>query len=289
MKNRVDPQKWEDAVATLKLISELLEIDRPLLALDIEATGQYPETDRVVEIYQLKMLPTGETYSGHYLINPGIPISLDASEIHKLTTEEVCKLGLRFNDIALGLWATMEDSILVGYNLGVFDQPILKAEFQRCHLAHDPTRLPAIDPYKIWAFMKRRTLSDAYEEFVGDKLTDAHRASDDVFATLDILHSQLHRFADKLPKNAAGLSEFCLGRQEDYVDSEGKFRWRDGVAICAFGSKAKGLSLQEIVKTNSGYLHWILRSEFKEDLKEICRNALKGIFPSRTKEPDHVV
>ena len=283
MSSRIDPTKWEKALADLRIIASLLKIDKPLCALDVEATGQFPQTDRIIELYQLKLLPSGETYSGHYLFNPDVPVSPEATEIHKLTNEDVRAQGLRFEDVADGIWETMADSLLVGYNLGAFDQPILFEEFKRCgRHTYDPTQLPFIDSYRIWQFMLRRTLADAYYEFVGKELTDAHRASDDVFATIEVLLGQLGRFGDKLPSDATTLGEFCLGRQDDFVDSEGKFRWRDGEAVCAFGNKHRGKTLKFIVQSDIGYITRFMlgpNATFREDLRQILRLALRGQFP----------
>jgi DNA polymerase-3 subunit epsilon len=283
MEDRVVPQKLAEAASILRQIHELIQPDRPLCFLDVEATGQFPDVDRIVEIYQLKAMQIdGEFhyYSGHFIVNPSVRVSPEVTEIHKLSYEDIVTQGIPFKDIVDGVWQTMMGTILVGYNLPAFDIPILKKEFAREGKSYNIEFLPVIDSYRIWQFMRRRTLADAYEEFVGEKFEDAHRASDDVFGTIKILAGQLKKF-DELPKTAAGLIDFCLGLKDTFVDSEGKFQWREDEAICAFGNKNKGRSLQWILSNDKGYLLWILRSEFKPDLKQIIRNAFNGVFPVR--------
>jgi len=39
------------------------------------------------------------------------------------------------------------------------------------------------------------------------------------------------------------------------------------------------MPLDEIVKKDTDYLNWILKSDFKDDVKDLIRAALKGVMP----------
>jgi len=56
--------------------------------------------------------------------------------------------------------------------------------------------------------------------------------------------------------------------------------WRDGVATVAFGTQA-GTPLVDLATTDRGFLEWVLRKNFSDEVKTICRNALAGRFPVR--------
>ena len=62
------------------------------------------------------------------------------------------------------------------------------------------------------------------------------------------------------------------------LDQEGKLKWQDGQAVITFG-KHRGRSLQELVRAETNYLHWILDKDFAPELKGIIREALDGNFP----------
>ena len=57
-----------------------------------------------------------------------------------------------------------------------------------------------------------------------------------------------------------------------------KLVWRDGVATVAFGAQA-GTSLADLAATDRGFLEWVLRKDFPDDVKAIVRDALAGRFP----------
>ena len=56
--------------------------------------------------------------------------------------------------------------------------------------------------------------------------------------------------------------------------------WRDDVATIGFGAQA-GASLVELASNDRGFLEWMLRKDFSDDVKAIVREALAGRFPVR--------
>lgn len=49
-----------------------------------------------------------------------------------------------------------------------------------------------------------------------------------------------------------------------------------------FGKHA-GTPLKQIAAEEPGFLRWILRSDFPDEVKKIASDALSGIFPERSK------
>ena len=74
----------------------------------------------------------------------------------------------------------------------------------------------------------------------------------------------------------ASIAAFC--KDDRWVDTAGRLHWKDGEVAVGFGKK-QGELLKELVKSDKGYLDWILRGEFPEDTKDIIRKAFKGEFP----------
>ena len=91
-----------------------------------------------------------------------------------------------------------------------------------------------------------------------------------------------------LPETVLEVAGFC---SDEYfskgklptlraVDRQRRFKWRDGEVIVNFGKNA-GRTLRDIAEHDPGFLRWIIRSDFPEDVKNIARNALIGKFPER--------
>ena len=65
------------------------------------------------------------------------------------------------------------------------------------------------------------------------------------------------------------------------IDADGKLIWRDGVASVAFGAQA-GTSLADLAANDRGFLEWVLRKDFSDEVKALVRDALAGQFPVRS-------
>ena len=66
-----------------------LKLDRPLAVFDIEATGLSPRADRIVELSVIRIEPNGRESTCTWLLNPCVPIPLEATAIHGITDEDV--------------------------------------------------------------------------------------------------------------------------------------------------------------------------------------------------------
>ncbi len=255
-----------------------LELTRPLAFFDIESTGIVPQRDRIVEIAVLKLRPDGSSQSNVRRLNPGIPIPPGATAIHGITDADVADCP-QFADIADKLASYLADCDLGGYNVTGFDIPLLEAEFKRAGVDFSFAGRKVVDVYNIFCKLYPRTLSAVYKFFCGKELEGAHGASADTDATLEVLLAQLERHPE-LPTDVAGLADFSDQTDPDAIDRTRRFKWSGGEATVNF-SKYAGRTLREVSENDPGFLRWIVRSDFPDDVKEIASNALIGKFPER--------
>jgi len=91
-----------------------IRLERPLVVLDLETTGKKVQTDRIVEISLLKLLPDGTNQIKTRRINPGIPIPAEATAIHGITDADVAN-EYSFHQIARSLVAYLDGCDLPGW------------------------------------------------------------------------------------------------------------------------------------------------------------------------------
>ena len=255
-----------------------LVLERPLVFFDIESTGTNPYRDRIVEIAVIKVMPDGTREDIVRRINPTIPIPEGASAVHGIYDADVADAPT-FDVIAHNLFNYLDNCDLAGYNIVKFDVPMLQEEFKRCGLVLDMKERKLIDVFNIFCRLYPRTLSAAYEFFCGGNLEDAHSALADTDATVSVLLGQLAKHPE-LPREMAGLAEFSAARDADFVDSEGRLKFSGSEVVVNFG-KNSGRRLRDLAVEDPGFLRWMLRSDFSEEVKNIIRNALSGKFPER--------
>ena len=255
-----------------------LVLERPLVFFDIESTGTNPYRDRIVEIAVIKVMPDGSRQEVVRRINPTIPIPEGASAVHGIYDADVADCPT-FDVIAHNLYNYLEGCDLAGYNIVKFDVPMLQEEFKRCNLELSMRDRKLIDVFNIFCRLYPRTLSAAYEFFCGGNLEDAHSALADTDATVAVLLGQLAKHPE-LPREMAGLAEFSAARDADFVDSEGRLKFSGDEVVINFG-KNSGRRLRDLASEDPGFLRWMLRSDFSEEVKTVIKNALAGEFPTR--------
>jgi len=255
-----------------------LQLDRPLVMFDIESTGVMPARDRIVELAVLKIMPDGTKQSTVRRVNPEMPIPPSASAIHGIYDADVANAP-PFGIIAANLAKYLEGCDLGGYNIVGFDIPMLEAEFKRAGVPFSMEGRRVVDAYNIFCKLYPRTLGAAYKFFCGEDLVDAHSADADTAATWDVLLGQLSKHQE-IPRNIEELAAFCNNADPDALDRTRRFKWRDGEVIVNFG-KNSGRKLTEIAEQDPGFLRWIIRSDFPDDVKKIASDALIGVFPKR--------
>lgn len=253
-----------------------LKLKRPIVFFDLETTGLNPATDRIIEICVIKLNPDGTREIKTRRINPTIPISKESSEITGITDEDV-KDSPKFRQLGKGIASFMSGCDISGYNILRFDIPLLVEEFKRIDVDFDMTGIEVVDVQRIYHKKEPRTLAAALKYYCDEEISGAHAAENDVEATIKVLAGQLEKYED-LSDDVAAVAKFC--KDARWVDNAGRLHWKDGEVAIGFGKK-QGLLLKDLVKSDRGYIDWILNSEFPSDTKDILRNAIKGKFPTK--------
>ena len=256
-----------------------LKLEKPIAFIDIETTGINPISDRVVELSILKIYPDGkEEYKSHR-VNPGVPIPAEATAVHNITDTDVASLPT-FRQYAKDIRAFLEGCDIAGFNVIKFDLPCLEAEFARAGIEFSRQGRYLVDSMVIYHQREPRDLQAAYRKYCGREMDNTHVAEEDAKAAAAVLDSQLELYGD-LPRDVSGLCEICNPEAKNYIDSEGKFIWKDNEVVCNFGRKYTGVTLKNIANNDPGYLKWISEADFSKEVKDMVSNALKGEFPEK--------
>ena len=258
-----------------------LPLTRPLVCVDLEATGVWPGQDRIVQIAAATIFPDGRVSTWSSLVNPERPMPADAEAIHGISDAMVASAPT-FAQLAETVSTLLADCDLTGYNVERYDRRLLAAEFRRAGKADPMAGARVIDAYTIFARREPRSLDAAlrfYGVEQGEAPRQAHDARSDVEATVAVLAAQLHTYAD-LPQTVDDIHAWLYPPDPNRIDADGKLVWRDGVAIVAFGAQA-GTALTKLAANDRGFLEWILRKDFSPEVKTIVEAALEGRFPVR--------
>jgi DNA polymerase-3 subunit epsilon len=270
-----------------------LHLKRPLVVFDLETTGVQVGTDRIVEIAMIKISPDGsvvrkpEKAGNEYriLINPEMPIPLESSLVHGVYDVDV-KSKHTFGVIAPGLVKFIHNCDLGGFNSNRFDVPMLAEEFLRVGVDFGLEGRNLIDVQNIFHKMEQRTLKAAYRFYCDKELEGAHEAYPDTAATLEILVSQLEKYADAtisdsrgetvgpVPSDMGELHKFC--QRTHNADLAGRLIYNDdGVIVFNFG-KNKGVSVKELIERDPGYFGWMMKGDFPRYTKRVLEQIKEG-------------
>lgn len=258
-----------------------IKLTRPLVVFDLETTGLDFKYDRVIEIGALKLHPDGREEFMCKKVNPQMRIPSEVSALTGISNEDVAGAPT-FAQALPEIASFFEGSDLGGYHIARFDAKVLVEEFKRAGADFKLDDRAIIDAQVIFHLKEKRDLAAALKFYCNKDLVGAHSAEADTRATYEVIVAQLGRYPD-LPCELEALNKFCRGQQERFVDSEGKFFWRDGEAVFNFG-KYKSQTLKAVCKDHPEYLHWVMSPErqFSQDVIDICYKAMKGEFPVRS-------
>jgi len=239
---------------------------KPLLCFDIEGTGTDPGNDRIVQI----AWRIGSEAS-KLLINPGRPIPEDSIEIHGIT-DEMVKDAPTFKHVASALFEEFKNCDLLGFNGVNYDVPILWEEFYRAGINWDLSKTRILDAGTLFKRREERSLTAALRFYCDKELEGAHDALNDVNATLEVWNGQLARY---------GLTDCdreTLERESNYeekrLDLAGKIIvGKDGRPTYTL-HKVRGIAVED----DTGFAHWMLRSDFSANTKMVLRQILDDMF-----------
>ena len=263
-----------------------IQLDRDLVFLDIESTGLNVLRDRILQIALIKFFPDNrEPEELSLLINPGIPISIEAMLVHGIQPKDVANKPV-FQQVAQKLFDFIGNADIAGYNSNRFDIPLLMEEFARVGLDFEMERRRLIDVQRIFYKMEPRTLKAALRFYCDTELEDAHDAMADVRATIEVFKGQLDRYENveyidedgnanppPVQRSVKALHEFT--NDQRFVDATQKMKYdHEGVVVFNFG-KYVGQPVAEVLYNDRQYYNWILNKEFSTQMKQIVKKLVK--------------
>ncbi len=252
-----------------------LNLQRPLIVFDIEATGLDLATARIIQISYIKAMPNGEETKRNYFVNPERAIPQEVVDLTHIT-DEMVKDAPTFKQLAPTLLADFKDCDFAGYNSNYFDIPLLVEEFLRAGENIDLSKANLIDVCGIFKMMEKRTLAAAYKFYCGRKMEDdfqAHLADQDTEATWRVLEAQLDMYApgkqeeaDRVLENSVvALANVSSHRRS--IDFAARLVWDEkGEEVINFG-KYKGRLAKDVFPRDPGYVSWVLQGDFTMDTK----------------------
>ena len=263
-----------------------LNLDRNLCFFDIESTGLNVVRDRIMQIAIIKYFADGrEPEELSMLINPGIPISMEAMGVHGILPKDVANKPT-FQQVAQKIYDFIGDSDLAGYNSNRFDVPILMEEFARVGLEFEIGKRRLIDVQRIFYKMEPRNLKAALRFYCGKEMENAHDAMADVKATIDVYKGQLDRYKGRdyidddgnvlkapIKNNVQMLHDFT--NDNKFLDATQKLKYNpDGVIVFNFG-KYVNQPAAEVLSRDRQYYNWILNKEFSSQVKQLVKKLVK--------------
>lgn len=253
-----------------------IQLDRPIVVFDIESTGLSPRKDRIVELAAVRINTDGSEEIKTWLLNPGVPIPKETTDIHGIT-DDIVKDCPTFAERAKEIAAFFENADLSGFNSDRFDIPCLEEEFARAGINLAVSSRRRIDVQRIYHKMHPRDLSSAVREYLDRDHALAHEAEADAVATAEILKAQLVRHP-QIPRTVAEIDSWIAPADPFNADRDGLFRWKDGEWTVNFGKK-KGESLKKVMLNEPNFLKWMIKGDFPADARMIASDALKGRLP----------
>lgn len=255
-----------------------LNLCKPIAVFDLETTNVDIETARIISVGIAVIGTDGSITSGdEMLFNPGVAIPPESTKVNGIT-DEMVKNCPAFSDRAGDILDKLRGCDLAGYNIEKFDLPILRREFARAGMDDVLKDARVIDALVIYRKNVRHDLSSAVGYYLHRSHENAHTALADARATAEVLVAQIKKH--DLPRDAEGLDAYCHERPPSFVDQDGIIVWKGDEAVFNFG-KLKGTTLKDSVKSQPDYLQWMLAADFTDEVKEIVRAILSGVFPQK--------
>lgn len=251
-----------------------LKLNRPLVFFDLETTGTDVLKDRIVEMSFIKLFPDGKREEKTKRVNPQMPIPKEATAIHGISDEDVANEPV-FKAYAKSLASWLKGCDLAGFNSNHFDVPVLIEEFNRAGVDYSISDVNLIDVFNIYRMKEKRNLAAAYKFYCDKDLIDAHSASADINATLEVLFAQVEKYDDLKESTVASLAEFSSSGSLDLM---GRIvRDEKGIPVFNFG-KYKGQSVSAVFEKDGSYYAWMMNGEFEASTKDVITKIKLGIL-----------
>jgi len=257
-----------------------LNLTKPIVFIDLETTGLMIGRDHIIQIGMIKILPNGVEQTYNQLINPGVTIPENITQLTGISNADV-SLSPKFNEVAEEIKDFIGDSDLGGYNSNKFDIPLLVEEFLRCNIDFSITGRNLVDVQNIFHKMEQRNLVAAYRFYCHKELDNAHSADADIRATVEVLKSQLDMYKDIYYKDANGVISkpiqndmhtlATFSKANNWVDLVGHIYYNENLVPCFNFGKHKGKAVSEVFKIEPSYYNWMMNADFPLSTKQVIK------------------
>lgn len=255
----------------------LQRLRRPVVFLDLEATGVDHQRDRIIEISLLRIQadPVAIEAPRTWRVNPQQRIPAEAIEVHGIRNEDLVDCPT-FPQIAAQVAELLQGADLAGFSITRLDLKLLKAEFARAKVELDLSAPRLIDSQVIFHTREPRNLAAAVQFYCSEDHTGAHGAEADTIASLRVFAGQLARYED-LGLEVESLDELSNSINANFVDGARRFVWKDGEPAFNFG-KLKGKPLRWAAgdPEHRAYLRRLLQGALEDEATELVAEALAG-------------
>lgn len=231
-----------------------MQLERPLLFFDLEATGLDTEKDRIIEFACVRVGPDEPRSAFQCFVNPERSIPKVITELTGITEHDVATAAT-FRELAPTLERLLHNADLAGYNAASFDVPLLRSEFKRIGKPlPGPYDRVVLDSLEILRKNEIRNLTWAHSFYFGTTIPDAHRALADVEATENILFEQARRY-----DLSGSAREISADLRHPYLDSRRKLKREGDEVVLCFG-KHSGKSISALLKEEPTYIDWMIET-----------------------------
>ncbi len=245
-------------------------LNKIIVVYDFETTGVNSNTTRPVSLAAIKVYPNGEFGVLNHLINPEEKISDGAKAVHGIS-DEMVKDCPKFKEIAKEVNEFFKDAEIVsGYNFIKFDKPIIIRMMEESGFKNFLKDKIEFDVYVQYCQDHRRKLADCCQYYLGEEIKDAHNALGDVETTLRCVGKIME-------KHEKPAHEIKIEQKSSPIEKH--IRFESGSPVINFG-KHKDTPL---AKMDKGYLQWMMKSDFSQDVKDIIKAVLNDTKRSPVK------
>jgi len=244
----------------------------PTIFFDIESTGTDVAHDRIIDLYAKKISPDNQVEVLSIRLNPQREIAAGATAVHGITHDMV-KDCPTFKDMKVEIYDFFKGCSFAGYNIINFDIPMLNEEFLRCDIYLPFRESLIIDIYNIFRKKEGRSLSDAVRFYCGREMVDAHNASADVDASIDIFAAQVLKYAGDLGSTQKDIADFS--KMNEILDYSGWFTKDDNGKFIYAKGKSKGTR----VYNDPGFAQWLTKQAWPtRDSRNWADDILQSIY-----------
>ena len=237
------------------------KLDKALAVIDSEWTDGAPATARLVSIAIARHEPNGTMTSGYWLVNPGTPISAEATEVHGITNKDVADKPV-FEKVAPEVAALLTDCDIGGYGVRS-DLQLVEREMEIAGIEWSPAGAAIIDGLRMWQILEPRKLEDAHKRFVGPvpDTGKTHHADFDVELTTAVIAAL---------RRGRPIREIHEETNGDMVDVAGKFRLDQGKRIVLAFGPYRGA----VASDHPDFLQWMLSKDFPRSTLDVARRIV---------------